>query len=109
MGELYSVKCNKNDALTSLATDCVHLLPVGGVSLRALEDPFGGLVVILTPIFPDSFGNNLDKTSAFRFVPEDSFRLASGTESSLLLLLSPASEMSTFSFLNLVFFTEPDD
>jgi hypothetical protein len=42
------------------------------------------LVVIVTPIFPDSF----DKTSAFRFVPTGSLRLMIGLSS--LLLLSPS-------------------
>lgn len=74
---------------------------VGELSFGTLDDPLGGLVVILTPIFPDSFGNNFDNTSAFRFVPDDSFRRARGTESSLLLL-SPPSETSMFSFLNLL-------
>jgi hypothetical protein len=43
------------------------------------------LVVIVTPIFPDSF----DKTSAFRFVPAGSLRLMIGLSS--LLLLSPSA------------------
>jgi hypothetical protein len=43
------------------------------------------LVVIVTPIFPDSF----DKTSAFRFVPTGSLRLMIGLSS--LLLLSPST------------------
>lgn len=43
------------------------------------------LVVIVTPIFPDS----LDKTSAFRFVPHGSLRLMIGLSS--LLLLSPSA------------------
>lgn len=43
------------------------------------------LVVIVTPIFPDS----LDKTSAFRFVPDGSLRLMIGLSS--LLLLSPSA------------------
>jgi len=43
------------------------------------------LVVIVTPIFPDS----LDKTSAFRFVPVCSLRLMIGLSS--LLLLSPSA------------------
>jgi hypothetical protein len=43
------------------------------------------LVVIVTPIFPDSF----DRTSAFRFVPTGSLRLMIGLSS--LLLLSPSA------------------
>jgi hypothetical protein len=43
------------------------------------------LVVIVTPIFPDSF----DRTSAFRFVPTGSLRLIIGLSS--LLLLSPSA------------------
>lgn len=48
------------------------------------------LVVIVTPIFPDSF----DRTSAFRFVPTGSLRLIIGLSSLLLLLLLSPSTMS---------------
>lgn len=53
-------------------------------------------MVIVTPIFPDSCGNNFERTSALRFVLDESFRRDNGRSS--LLLLSSSSE-STISFL----------
>lgn len=74
------------------------LFPLGEHCFGTLE-PFGGLVVIVTPILPDSFGNNFERTSALRLVPEFSFRLDKGIESSLLLLSSAGSESTMFRFL----------
>ncbi len=70
-------------------------MPVGVTGFAVLF-PLGGLVVMVKPIFPDSFGNNFESTSAFRFVPDESFRLDSGMESSLLLLSSASDSMASF-------------
>lgn len=65
--------------------------------------PLGGLVVIVTPIFPDSFGNNFDRTSALLFFElDESLRRDNGRSSSLLLSLLSESTISILCFLPLV-------